>query len=138
METPPPTPTTSGATAGGAPAPTNENSVAVIMHLLGFAGFVFPFGNILAPLILWLVKRAESPYLDRIGKEVINFQISYTIYMAVLLGAGFALLIILVGILFLFILGFVWILWIILMIIAAVKTGNGEDYKYPVTIRLLQ
>ncbi len=112
------------------------------MHLLGFAGFVFPFGNILAPLILWLVKRAESPYLDRIGKEVINYQISYTIYMAVLVGAGFALLNMLVGILFLIlfllICGFVCILWSIPMIIAAVKTGNGKDYKYPFTIRLLQ
>ena len=53
------------------------------MQLLGFAGFVFPLGNILAPLILWLIKRTDSPYLDRAGKEAINFQISYTIYAIV-------------------------------------------------------
>lgn len=101
------------------------------MHLLGFAGFVFPFGNILGPLILWLVKRNDSAYLDRVGKEVLNFQISYAIYGMV---AG-ALCFVLIGFIILPILG---LLWIIFMIIAAVKTSNGEEYKYPFTIRLLQ
>lgn len=113
------------------PPPTTDNSLAVVMHLLGFAGFVFPFGNILGPLILWLVKRSESPLLDRIGKEVLNFQISYSIYAAV----AFALCFVLIGFLILPVIG---LLWIIFMIIAAVKTGNGEEYRYPLTIRLLQ
>ncbi len=119
--TPPPVP----------PPPSTDNSLAVVMHLLGFAGFVFPFGNIIAPLILWLVKRSESPLLDAAGKEVLNFQISYTIYVAV---AGI-LCFVLIGLLILPVIG---LLWIIFMIIAAVKTGNGESYKYPFSIRLLQ
>jgi uncharacterized Tic20 family protein len=101
------------------------------MQLLGFAGFVFPFGNIIGPLILWLIKRPESPLLDRTGKEVLNFQITYTIYAAV---AGI-LCFVLVGFL---ILPVVFILWVVLMVVAAVRTGNGEEYKYPLTIRLLQ
>jgi uncharacterized Tic20 family protein len=112
-------------------SPTTDNSLAVVMHLLGFAGFVFPFGNIIAPLILWLVKRTESPLLDRVGKEVVNFQISYTIYAAI---AGI-LCFVLIGFL---ILPVIFILWVVFMVIAAVKTGNGEDYQYPLTIRLLQ
>lgn len=119
--TPPPVPS----------SPTNDNSLAVVMQLLGFAGFVFPFGNIIAPLILWLVKRPESPLLDRTGKEVLNFQISYTIYAAV---AGI-LCFVLIGFL---ILPIVFILWVVLMVVAAVRTGNGEEYRYPMTIRLLQ
>ena len=127
--TPPPVP------ANQPPAvpssPTNDNSLAVLMHLLGFAGFVFPFGNIIAPLILWLLKRAESPLLDRTGKEVLNFQISYVIYAAV---AGL-LCFVLIGFL---ILPAIFILWVVFMVVAAVKTGNGEEYRYPMTIRLLQ
>lgn len=111
--------------------PTSDNSLAVVMQLLGFAGFVFPFGNIIAPLILWLVKRTESPLLDCTGKEVVNFQISFTIYAAI---AG-VLCFVLIGLL---ILPVIFILWIVFMVIAAVKTGNGEDYRYPATIRLLQ
>ena len=111
--------------------PTTDNSLAVVMQVLGFAGFVFPFGNIIAPLTLWLIKRADSPLLDRTGKEVINFQMSYTIYAAV---AG-VLCFVLIGLL---ILPIIFILWIVFMVIAAVKTSNGEEYRYPATIRLLQ
>ncbi len=113
------------------PSPTNDNALAVLMQLLGFAGFIFPFGNIIAPLILWLIKRSDSPLLDRSGKEALNFQISYTIYAAV---AGL-LCLVLVGFL---VLPVVFILWVVFMVVAAVKTGNGEEYKDPMTIRLLQ
>lgn len=99
--------------------------MAVVMHLLGFAFFVFPYGNIIAPLILWLIKRPESPYLDRVGKEVLNFQISYSIYMSVGL-----MLCVLPGVV-------AWVLWLIFMVTAAVKISNNEPYKYPMTIRLL-
>lgn len=111
--------------------PTSENSLAVVMHILGFAGLVFPFGNIIAPLVLWLVKRSSSPLLDRTGKEVLNFQITFTIYYII---AG-ALCFILIGFL---ILPILFILWVVFIVIAAIKTGNGEDYRYPMTIRLLQ
>ncbi|MGA0094664.1 MAG: DUF4870 domain-containing protein [Chthoniobacterales bacterium] len=129
--TPPPVPAPSNQPSTVSPGPSTDNSLAVAMQLLGFAGFVFPFGNILAPLILWLVKRSASPYLDRVGKDVLNFQISYSIYGVVsgllcLAFIGFLLLPVL------------FVAWVVLMVVAAVKTSNGEDYKYPFTIRLLQ
>jgi uncharacterized Tic20 family protein len=118
---------------------TSDNSLAVVMHLLGFSWFVFPFyGNILGPLVLWLIKRGDSPYLDRVGKEVLNFQISFSIYISATLAVATVLLIFLIGILFYFLAAAIWVAWIILMIVGAVKTSNGEEYKYPFTIRLLQ
>jgi len=124
--TPPPVPAPSAQPPPLPPfAPSSENSMAVVMHLLGFAFFVFPYGNIIAPLILWLIKRPESPYLDRVGKEVLNFQISYSIYMSVGL-----MLCVLPGVV-------AWVIWLIFMVTAAVKISNNEPYKYPMTIRLL-
>ena len=120
-------------------SPTTDNSLAVVMHLLGFAWFVFPFyGNVLGPLVLWLIKRSDSPFLDRVGKEVLNFQISFSIYISLAIAVGTVLLIFLIGILFYFLAAAIWVAWVILMIIGAVKTSNGEEYKYPFTIRLLQ
>ena len=135
--TPPPVPVNQPPAPASTPSP--DNSLAVVMHLLGFAWFIFPFyGNVLGPLVLWLVKRSDSPLLDRVGKEVLNFQISFSIYISLALAVGTVLLIFLVGILFYFVAAAIWVAWVVLMIIGAVKTSNGEEYKYPLTIRLLQ
>jgi len=137
--TPPPVPAPSDQPPSIPPSPSTDNSLAVVMHLLGFAWFIFPFyGNVLGPLVLWLVKRSDSPLLDRVGKEVLNFQISFSIYISLALAVGTVLLIFLVGILFYFVAAAIWVAWVVLMIIGAVKTSNGEEYKYPFTIRLLQ
>jgi len=137
--TPPPVPQSPGQPPAAPPNPSPDNSLAVVMHLLGFAWFVFPFyGNVLGPLVLWLIKRGDSPYLDRVGKEVLNFQISFSIYISLAIAVGTVLLIFLIGILFYFLAAAIWVAWVVLMIVAAVKTSNGEDYKYPFAIRLLQ
>ena len=135
--TPPPVPENHTPTVPS--SPTSDNSLAVVMHLLGFSWFVFTFyGNILGPLVLWLIKRGDSPYLDRVGKEVLNFQISFSIYISAAIAVGTVLLIFLIGILFYLLAAAIWVAWVVLMIIGAVKTSNGEEYKYPFTIRLLQ
>ena len=89
-----------------------------------------PFGNIAGPLIIWLMKKDEMPFVDEQGKEALNFQISITIY---LIAAGI-LSIILIGLPLLF--GLL-IAQIALVIIAAVKISGGETYRYPLTIRLI-
>ena len=63
------------------PAAPVSRTWEVLCHALGFAGFVFPFGNILGPLIVWLMKKAESPSVEAHGKEALNFQISMTIWI---------------------------------------------------------
>ena len=87
--------------------------------------------HIIAPLAIWLIKRTESPAIDATGKEVLNFQISISIYLLI----SAILWVILVGFLFS---GIVAIFWVICPIIAAIRTSNGKTYRYPMTIRFLK
>ncbi len=109
-----------------------EQNWAMGCHLAALAGFVIPFGNIIGPLVVWLVKRAEMPQVDVQGKESINFQITATIAALICI----PLIFILIGIPLMIIIG---IGALALSIMAAVKVSNGNyDYKYPLTIRLLK
>lgn len=103
---------------------------AMLCHLSGLAGYAVPFGNIIAPLIIWLIKREEHPFIDHQGKEALNFQISFTVYILICVPLMFCL----VGIPLAIGLG---IAQIVLMIVAAVKSNNGEAYTYPLTFRLV-
>ena len=107
-----------------------EKTWALFCHISAFAMFVFPLGNILAPLVIWLIKKDEMPLVDDQGKESLNFQISITIYLLIAL----ALTLILIGFLFLIVIG---IFDIVMIIIAAIKANEGEKYRYPLTIRLV-
>lgn len=109
----------------------NVRNWCVACHLSALAGFVVPaFGHVLGPLIVWLIKRGESPEIDAHGKEALNFQISMLIYNLVagvlcLLLIGFALLAVL------------HILNVVFVILAAIKASEGQMYRYPLTIRLI-
>jgi uncharacterized Tic20 family protein len=137
MDTPPPLNHTedSQPTIEMVPASSLESarSWCIGLHLSGLSGLILSFAlaHIVVPLVIWLVKRADSPEIDSTGKEVLNFQITYTIYSLI---AG-ALCFVLIGFL---ILPIVLIVWLVCIIIAAVKTSNGETYRYPATIRFLQ
>jgi uncharacterized Tic20 family protein len=107
-----------------------EKTYAMLTHLLAFVGFIIPFGNIIGPLVMWLVKKDQSKLVDGNGKASLNFQISMTIYMIIsailiLLVIGFVLLIVLA------------ILWFIFIIIASIKASEGKIYKYPATIKFI-
>jgi uncharacterized Tic20 family protein len=109
-----------------------EQNWAMICHLSALAGFLVPFGNIFGPLLVWLLKRADMPMVERHGKESLNFQITVGIAVAICI----PLIFVLIGIPLMFIIG---IGALIMTIIAAVKVSNGNfDYRYPFAIRLLK
>ena len=109
-----------------------EQNWAMICHLSALAGFLIPFGNIVGPLIVWLIKRAEMPMVDVHGKEAINFQITVSIAMVICI----VLMLVLIGFLLAFIVG---LGALVLTVMAAVKVSNGEfGYRYPLTMRLLK
>ena len=110
----------------------DEQNWAMICHLAALAGFLIPFGNIVGPLIVWLIKRAEMPMVERHGKEAVNFQITVSIAMMVCI----ALMLVRVGFVLAFIVG---LGALILTIMAAVNVANGKlDYRYPFARRLLK
>jgi hypothetical protein len=101
-----------------------EKLWAIGAHL---GGLVLGF---LAPLIVWLVFKDRSAFLDRTGKEALNMQLSYLLYF---FAAGLTVLV-LIG---LFLLPLVGLAWLVLMIVATVKAANFEEYRYPVIIRFI-
>jgi uncharacterized Tic20 family protein len=130
METPPPL--TPEETSDLRPD-ESARSWCIGLHLSGFSGILLGWSlmHIIAPLVIWLIKRADSSEIDAAGKEVLNFQISYSIYTGVSIILCFAL----VGFL---ILPVVLITWIVCMVLAALRTSNGVPYRYPFTIRFLR
>lgn len=104
---------------------------AMVCHLAGLAGFTaIPFAGIIAPLIVWHIKRDQHAFIDANGKEAVNFQLSILIYTIVSCLLIFVLIgFVLLPLLFLFDL--------IVVIIAGLKASNGESYRYPLTIRFL-
>ncbi len=62
----------------------HEKNVSAIIHASTFCRFLFPFGNFLVPLILWMSSKNNSPYIDYNGKQALNFQISLLLYSVVL------------------------------------------------------
>ncbi|MEA3188395.1 MAG: uncharacterized protein QOD99_2225 [Chthoniobacter sp.] len=108
-----------------------ERMWAMLAHLSAFLGHFLPgIGNIVAPLVIWILKKDEFPLVDDQGKEALNFQISMTIYYLI---AG-ALCFVLIGIPILIGLG---IFNLIIIIVAAVKANDGVRYRYPFTIRFI-
>ena len=108
-----------------------ERTVAAAAHLAAFAGHLFPFAHIIAPLAVWLWKRDSSAFVNDQGKESINAQITATIYAV----ACIPLCFVLVGFV---LLGLLYLAGVILVILAAVATYEGRVYRYPLILRLVR
>ena len=103
----------------------------MLAHLASLAKYTaIPLANILGPLVVWLIKKDEMPFVDDQGKEAINFQISVTIY-GLISGALVCVGIGLIGVIAVLIYDMVF------TILAAVSAANGKAYRYPLTLRLV-
>ncbi|MBT9141164.1 MAG: hypothetical protein DDT30_01751 [Dehalococcoidia bacterium] len=102
-----------------------EKTLGILAHFLAL------FTSIFGPLIIWLIKKDQSVWLDKQAKESLNFQISIAIYQFV---SGI-LMFILIGFIFSIAL---WIFNIVFVVIASLRARNGENYRYPLCIRLIK
>jgi len=115
---------------------TNKNARmwAMFCHLAGVGGLVpiLPvLGSIIAPLVIWQIKKDDFAFVNEQGKEAVNFQISILLYAIVAgilclacIGAGLLLA--------------VCILDVVFLLIAAIKANDGVHYRYPLTIRFIK
>lgn len=108
-----------------------ERTWAMIAHLSMLCGFIIPLGNVIGPLIVWLIKKEEGPFVDQHGKEALNFNISMTIYSAI----SYLLVFVLVGFV---LLAALFVFFVVVLIMAAIKANEGKAYRYPLTIRFIK
>ena len=115
-----------------APEPDKDAKMwAMFCHLAGLATYLMPLGGIIAPLIIWQIKKDEHPFINENGKEALNFQISIFIYFVV----AFLLVFAFIGF---FLVPAVVVFNLVLLIIAGIKANNGESYQYPLCIRFIK
>jgi uncharacterized Tic20 family protein len=108
-----------------------EKNWAMLCHLSSFAGFFFPFGGIIGPLICWLSKKDDSEWINLNGKAALNFNLSILLYLVLAL----PLIIILIGIPIMITLS---VLKIVCITIASVRAARGEIFRYPLSIPFIQ
>lgn len=136
-QAPPPPPVS----AGGTPS-AEERQWAMFAHLSALLGGILTgaFGGLgvfIGPLVIWLVKKETMPFVDDQGKEALNFNITIGI-----IGLALVVLSILtfgIGLLLAIPVGLVvGVGWLVLTIIAAIKSNEGVVYRYPVCLRLVK
>lgn len=115
----------------GVPAvPTSEErNWALAAHVGTFVAAWVAMG-FLAPLVIMLVKGKDSAFVRRHAVESLNFQISLLIYLVV----SFVLAFVLIGFV---LLAAVAVFALVVIILATVKAANGEEYRYPLCIRMV-
>ena len=105
--------------------PNDAKTLASLAHILGlFTWFV-------GPLLIWILKKDDHPFIEDQAKEALNFQITITLAHTISAILWCAV----VG---LFFSGAVFIFQVVMAIIATVSAGKGEYYRYPLTLRLVK
>jgi uncharacterized protein len=120
-------------TSAPSAAPTeNERTWGMLAHLSALAGVVvWLLGCVLGPLAVYLSRRDQSEFVAEHAREALNFNITVVLAAIVCM----ALMVVFVG----FILGTaLFIGWLVLTLIAAIRASEGERYHYPLTLRLVK
>ncbi|MBE15133.1 MAG: hypothetical protein CL867_02715 [Cytophagaceae bacterium] len=145
----------------------HQKNVSTFIHLSTFSKWFFPFGNFIAPLVLWSAQKSKSAYIDKNSREAINFQLSMLLYLIIIAvitipfvvyqaikydgsthiywsdhlhanGDASGLSGLLIALIVSGTLAIGLTLFeIVTVISAAIKASKGESYSYPLTIRFI-
>ncbi|GLB50275.1 DUF4870 domain-containing protein [Neptunitalea lumnitzerae] len=146
----------------------HHKNVATLIQLSVFSKFIIPLGNFVAPIILWVLNKDRSKFIDENGKQALNFQLSILIYSMILAVLGFSVFAynnesiwnyipmimrhdhfviddfgliqqnLLFGISAIAVVIAYKVFEIVCVVTAAIKAKNGEAYQYPITIKFLK
>jgi uncharacterized Tic20 family protein len=133
-------PASAGAGSSGVPA--EERQWAMFAHLSALLGGLLTsavggWGFFLGPLVIWLMKKDTMPFVADQAREALNFNITVSVVMFVLMVLGFLTLgigFLLLGPLMLLI----GVAALVFIVIAAIKANDGIAYRYPMTVRLVK
>lgn len=111
-------------------ATAEQRTYATFMHLMLIFATLTVLPMVLGPLVMWLIKRRDSAFIDDHGREALNFNISILIYMlasglAFVCGIGVVLMPV------------VWVFGMVVPVLAAIAANRGEYYRYPACIRII-
>jgi uncharacterized Tic20 family protein len=109
----------------------DEKNWGMFCHVAVFAGCIVPLGNIIGPLVIWLIKKDQYGFVDYNARQALNFQI--TLLIAMLVSALLAF--VLIGILMLIGIG---IFALVVTIRAIIESGRGNYYTYPCSIKFIR
>ncbi len=137
FQPPPPHPYATDGSVPPLPSTPEERTTGLFLHLSQFLGYIVPLGGIIAPIVIWQMKKEQSPYLDWHGKEAVNFQITILIVVcaATLLAlatCGFGAVLAVPAVVA------IGAGTIVCIIIAAIRANEGKCWRYPFTIRLVK
>ena len=101
---------------------------AMILHFSILAGFVIPFAGLLAPILIWQLKKDDMPQIVPHAHVVMNWIITSLVYWAIsfVLILAFGL-----GFLLMMVLGLATVAF---SIIGGIKANDGELWEYPATL----
>ncbi len=108
-----------------------ERTLAMLCHIGGLLGIFVPPGNLIVPLVIWMLKKDQSAFINEHGKEAVNFQINLSVWAVI----SMILIIVIIG---LFLLPLLGLAGLVLGIVAGVKAYEGNYYRYPFIIRLVK
>jgi uncharacterized protein len=111
------------------PGNQDEKNMGMLAHLLGI--FTFFIG----PLVIWLIKKDQSKYIDEQAKEALNFQITASIALT---GCSILMIIPFVGCVLLIVVLAAHVARLVFSILGTVAASRGEMYRYPLTLRLVK
>ncbi len=145
-----------------------EKNTGTVLHLSALTQYFIPLGNYFFPILIWAFRKDKSEFVDYTGKQALNFQLSmllYSLLLAVIaiptllysvfsnvtfhqfeqgdfqleqLTTGNITGIATVALTAVFLFIALKIAEFFLIIYAAVKTSNGERYRFPMSISFLK